>query len=205
MPPMSASGLKEELPTPSSYMATWREFVRSRDWNTRQTLVRHTREAAFPVPSDSRTMFFRSVTRETPTPVVRRRSGGVPRARGWMSLHDLALAQSSHLRRGHPEVLEDGVGVLAAERRGAANGAGRVGQLDRDAELLDAPLRGMLDVHDHLSVVDLRILHHFVHVVHLAHAHVRLHEQLVPLITILRPDDAFDLSARGLFAVFCRA
>ena len=43
-------------------MATWLEFVRSRDSNNRQTLVRRqTFAALLPVPSDIRTMFFVAV------------------------------------------------------------------------------------------------------------------------------------------------
>ena len=42
-------------------MATWLEFVRSRDSNNRQTLVRQTFAALLPVPSDIRTMFLVAV------------------------------------------------------------------------------------------------------------------------------------------------
>src|SRR6185503_232261 len=92
-------------------------------------------------------------------------------------LDDLALAQSGDVRGAHAEVLEDGLGVLAAQRGGGANRPRGVGELDRDPELAHAPVRGMLDVDDHAAVVDLGIAHHLLDVVDLAYAHVVLDEE----------------------------
>src|SRR3954464_11845502 len=80
-------------------------------------------------------------------------------------LDDLPLAQARDVVGPEPQILQDGLGVLTAERRRRPDGARRVRELDGDPELAHAAVRGMLDVHDHLAVVDLRVGHHLLDVV----------------------------------------
>src|SRR6185369_8031641 len=84
-------------------------------------------------------------------------------------LDDLTLAQPRDVVGAHAEVLQDRLGVLAAQRSRGANRARRVGELDRDPELPHAPVGRMLDVDDHAAVVDLGIRDHLLDVVDLAH------------------------------------
>src|SRR5688572_4529031 len=119
-------------------------------------------------------------------------------------LDDFAGAQGGDVGGAEAEVLEDHVGVLAAERCRRAHAARRVGELDGHAELAYAALGRMLDVDDHLPMVDLRVVDHLLDVIDLAHADVRLHEPLVPVVAIARLDDLLDLVAGGgLLAVGC--
>src|SRR5437667_181882 len=80
-------------------------------------------------------------------------------------------------------------------RRRDPHGPRCVRQLDGHAELTDLPELRMLDVHDHLAVVHLRIADHLLRVVDLAHADVGLDEELVPLVAGARLDDRLDLAA----------
>src|SRR5256886_1642584 len=117
-------------------------------------------------------------------------------------LDDLALAQPRDVARAEAEILQDRLGVLAAQRRRRADRARRVGELDGDPELAHAPVGWMLDVHDHLAMVDLRVLHHLLDVVHLAHADVVLDQEVVPLVAVARLDDGLDrLAGGGLLGV----
>src|SRR6266568_3391960 len=84
------------------------------------------------------------------------------------------------------------------QARGAPDRARRVGELDGDADLADAPVLRVLDVHDHPPVVELRVPHHLLDLVHLAHAHVGLREEGEPLVAVARPDDRLDLAPRRL-------
>src|SRR5262245_8834962 len=122
-------------------------------------------------------------------------------ARGTL-FDDLALAHSRDLLRAQAEVLEDRLGVLAGERRRGAYGARGVRELDGHAELAHPAVRRMLDVDDHAAVVDLRIAHHLLDLVDLAHADIVLHQVLVPVVAIARADDRLDgLAGRRLFRV----
>src|SRR3989475_98443 len=112
-------------------------------------------------------------------------------------LDDARVPEPPDVRRGEPEVLQHVLGVLGGQGRGAPNRPGRVGKLDRDADLADAPVLGVLDVHDHPPVVDLRVPHHLLDVVHLADAHVGLREEGEPLVAVARLDDRLDLAPRA--------
>src|SRR6266550_207351 len=105
-------------------------------------------------------------------------------ARALVLLDDLLFAEGDDLRCRQAEILEDEVGMLAGEGRGRAHAARRLGELDGHADLAHAPVRRMLGVDDHLPVVDLRVAHHLLDVVDLAHADVGLHEQVVPLVAV---------------------
>ena len=87
--------------------------------------------------------------------------------------------------------------MLAPLRRGAAHVARGVRQLERNAELFDLAVPGVLDLDDHLPMRDLRISHDLLDVVDLADADVGRGEQFVPLVAISRPDDGLDLPTRG--------
>ena len=97
------------------------------------------------------------------------------------------------------------IGVLAAGGPGGADAARGLRELDGGAELLDAAVLGMIDLHDHLPVQHLGVLNDLLGVVHLAHADVGLGEVLVPVVAVARPDDGLDLPAGGVFLGVGRA
>src|SRR5919204_45733 len=68
-------------------------------------------------------------------------------------LDHLALPEAGDLLGLEPEVLQNRLGVLAAQRRRRADRARGLGELDGDTKLAHAPVRGMLDVDDHLAMV----------------------------------------------------
>src|SRR5262245_12222211 len=115
---------------------------------------------------------------------------------------DLPLAHARDLLGAQAEVLEDRLSVLAGERRRGTHGTRSVGKLDGHAELAHPAVRRMLDVDDHAAVVDLGIAHHLLDLVHLAHADVVLHQELVPVVAVARTDDRLDgLAGRRLLRV----
>src|SRR3989442_6808101 len=88
--------------------------------------------------------------------------------------------------------------MLVGHRRRAPDRAGRVGARERDTALPPPPVRRMLDVHDHATVIDLRIGDHLGDLIDLPDADVGFHEDLVPLVTIAGLDERLDLAPRRL-------
>src|SRR6266508_150469 len=130
------------------------------------------------------------------TPCPRRHSarlhGGAVGAGGG-SGDDLFVAQGLDVGGGEAALAQDGVGMLPRMGRGGAHGTGRSRELDGDAEFFDGAQGRVLDLDHHVAGLHLRVGDHLLRVVHLADTDVRLDEQLVPLVTILGPDDGFDL------------
>src|SRR5882672_6406497 len=112
-----------------------------------------------------------------------RQAAGTP-----LLLDDALSLELGDLGGRHPQILQHPFGVLRRQRRRAPDRPGRIGELDRDPDLPDAAVRGVLDVHDHLAVVDLWVRDHLGHVVDLADADVGLHERLVPVVAIAGAD-----------------
>src|SRR5882672_7816570 len=57
-PPIAARYLFDEVPTPSSYLASWSKALWSSAWNIRQTLVFCALAELLPVPSERTTSLF---------------------------------------------------------------------------------------------------------------------------------------------------
>src|SRR6059036_3603958 len=119
-------------------------------------------------------------------------------------LDDSLPLQLRDLGGRHPQIFQHVLGVLGHRRR-APDRPGRVGELDRDTDLPNPPVSGMLGVHDHLAVLDLWVVDHLVDVIDLPDADVGFHERLVPRITVARLDERLDLAPRGLLLGVGRA
>src|SRR5262245_40004006 len=120
-------------------------------------------------------------------------------------LDDLLSSEVHDVRGRDAEILQHVFGVLVGHRRRAADRPRRVRHLDRDADLADAPLGRVLDVDDHLAMVDLRVGDHLRDVVDLTDADVSLHQRLVPVVAIARLDERLDLAPRRFFLGVRRA
>src|SRR5579864_6030868 len=102
-----------------------------------------------------------------------RRGPGAQHA-GFPQLRDLA--------GGVPRLCQDFVGVLVEDRRDPADLAGRLGELDRDADQLDGAVDGMRPFHQHPVVQDLRVAEHFREVVDWSAGDAALVEILHPFV-----------------------
>src|SRR5712691_8708698 len=108
----------------------------------------------------------------------------------------LLSAHAPDVLVGQAEAPERFVGVLTGPGPEVADAAGRLAELDRDAELPHLAGGRVLGLDDHAPVEDLRVAHHLLDVVDLAHADIVPDEDLEPVVAVARPDDRLDRRTR---------